>query len=206
MYKQLTQSSMTYIPFSMRHRCLQIKAKYRAIFQEQSYADDAAAAAAAAAADDDDDDDDDEGDGEGEGEDEAPGSDFEGKPDEGTTTVAVSNGNIVAEDGQKYGRGDVDGQVLKDAPDGVKVYQMASAWYHVAYSETTNPFLKEARKAGRRRSQGTSVVGGVVGGRGGRDEVGGDLEEPHILYLSFPWICAYPQLCQIKEMNLSTGT
>lgn len=170
----------------MPHRCQQIKAKYRAKFQEQGYADD----------DDDDEDDDDE--------DEDPGPDVEGKSDEGKE--AESGENNVAEDHEKYGRGGSDNLVLQNAPEGVEAYQKASAWYHVAYADTTNPFLADARKSWRGRSQETAVDGGVCGGRGGRGDVGGGFNEPHILYLSFPWICAHEKLCQIKEMALRNGS
>lgn len=54
-------------------------------------------------------------------------------------------------------------------------------WYHVACSDTTNPFLAEARKAGRERFQDTSIDGG--GGGGG--ETGRRFNEPHMLFLSY---------------------
>lgn len=134
-----------------RRRCEQIKTKYRARFQDQSHDDD------------------------GEDDDDDPGSDFEGRS-EGEETE--SDANDVAKEDDKFGRGGSDDPMLKNAPDGMEVYQRASAWYHVAYSNTTNPFIAEARKSEEGRFQGT------------------------IFFLSFPWICAYQQLCQIKEMSL----
>lgn len=98
------------------------------------------------------------------------GSDLEGKPEE--REKASSDERKVAEGDEKYGGGDSDDDtVLKNAPDGMEAYQKASAWYHVSYSGITNPFIAEARKAEPGHSQ------------------------PYMLYLSFPWICAYQRLC-----------
>lgn len=170
--------------FSVRRRSQQIKAKYRARFQDRSHAD----------VHDDDDDDDNDVD---------PGSDFEGSSEEGEE--AALDNNDVAEADEKYGQGGWDDPMLNNAPDGMGAYQKASAWYYVSYSDTTNPFIAAARNAEKGRSQGISVLGGGGSGRGGRDEVGHGSNEPHMLFLSFPWICACQQLCQIKEMSLRHG-
>ncbi|CAM9929773.1 unnamed protein product [Ectocarpus sp. 12 AP-2014] len=79
-----------------------------------------------------------------------------------------------------------------DAPDGVEVYQKASAWYFVSHSESTNPYMKEAPEEWRKKTRRGG--GGGSGGHGA--------EAPLMLYLSFAWICAYEQLCQIKNTRL----
>lgn len=140
----------------MLRRCQQIKAKYRAKFQDHDHDDD------------------------------EPDSNFDGGSEDGG--VAASDEIEDAEDDDNYGRGDSDDPIVKDAPQGIQVYQKASAWYHVAYSDVTNPFIAEGRKAGK----------GDGSGRG-------EMSKPHMIYLSFPWICAYEHLCQMKEMSLRHG-
>ncbi|CBN78124.1 RNA-dependent RNA polymerase 1 [Ectocarpus siliculosus] len=79
-----------------------------------------------------------------------------------------------------------------DAPDGVEVYQKASAWYFVSHSESTNPYMREAREEWRKKTRRGG--GGGSGGHGA--------EAPLMLYLSFAWISAYEQLCQMRNMRL----
>lgn len=131
----------------VRLRCQQIKAKYRAKFQDHVHDDD---------------------------DDDNPDSDFEEQYEEGEEA-------LFDEGDEEHGGRQSDDPLLRNAPDGMEAYQKASAWYYVSYSDATNPYIAEARSAG-------------VG-----------LNQPHMLYLSFPWICAYQQLCQIKEMSLKHG-
>lgn len=157
-------------------RCQQIKAKYRANFQDPS----------------------------NDHEDDDSGSDLEADSEE--EEEVASDKEKSTEDDEKHGWGGSDDPVLTNAPDGVEAYQKASAWYQVAYSDETNPFLAEARKAWDGCSQGTRSKRDGGGQRGGRGEEGRGFDEPHMLYLSFPWICAHEQLCQIKEMRLTHKT
>jgi len=68
---------------------------------------------------------------------------------------------------------------MQDAPDGIEWYQKASAWYYVSYSDRTNPFMMKAREDWQR----------------------GDSRGSAMMFVSFPWICAFEQLCQIKAIR-----
>lgn len=78
------------------------------------------------------------------------------------------------EEGKEGARGGVDRGHTAE----VELFKKASAWYFVSHSDETNPCLRDARKRWE----------------GGDRKLG-------IMYLSFPWVCAYRQLCQIKRMK-----
>lgn len=117
-------------------------------------------------------------------------SDSEECSEEGSEE-GVDAGNGTNEDQEKGGAGVGGGRQessdgsprLKHAPEGAEAYQKASAWYYVSHSDTTNPYLSKGRDEwqGKERSQ----------------QKGSQL----IMYLSFPWVCAYEQLCQIKRIT-----
>ncbi|CAN0359241.1 unnamed protein product, partial [Ectocarpus sp. 12 AP-2014] len=66
------------------------------------------------------------------------------------------------EEARVEGKG--SGNPPADVPDGLEVYQKASAWYFVSHSESTNPYMKEAREEWRKKNRRGG--GGGSGGHG----------------------------------------
>ncbi|CAM9965408.1 unnamed protein product, partial [Ectocarpus fasciculatus] len=160
--------------------CEQVKAKFRAKFRGQNHDD-------------------------GSGSDSDSEFDSEEGSEEGFEELPADQGpNERSEEQLGAAKGEAEGDERKegaaaDAPDGVEVYQKASAWYFVSHSESSNPYMREAREEWRKkRSEKASTGGGGGGGGSG----GHGAVAPLMLYLSFAWICAFEQLCQIKNMRL----
>ena len=87
------------------------------------------------------------------------------------------------EEEEEGGEEGAPGGVDKEYPVGgtseeIELFKKASAWYFVSHSDETNPYLRDARVRWKR-----------------------DDRELGYMYLSFPWVCAYQQLCQIKRMK-----
>ena len=71
-------------------------------------------------------------------------------------------------------------------PQGTELFKKASAWYYVSHADKTNPYMRHAREQWE---------------ASGGDNSGSARQQPELMYLSFPWVCAYQQLCDINRMK-----
>lgn len=152
----------------------QIKAKFRDKFQGHSQDDDGSDSDLEERSE--------EGSEEDEGSEDGVDADTDANEDQETKDAGMARPAEGSDDSSLF---------LKDAPEGAEAYQKASAWYYVSHSDDTNPYMSEGRKEWREEE--SCRVGGSS-----REQV-----PPLIMYLSFPWVCAYEQLCQIKKMRVA---
>lgn len=119
-------------------------------------------------------------------EDEEEGKEEEGEEEEGEEEDEDGSEEDELED-EEGARGSQDRDHRGGSiPEGMELFKKASAWYYVSHSDETNPYMSDARKKWN-ASAGHN----------------GSAREPELMYLSFPWVCAYQQLCQIKRMKRS---